>query len=385
MARVLPVEHPKEAALLDIYNQYPFDIERALGVYVYSSDGRQFLDLYGGHCVCGVGHNREEVVKAISTQAANLSFYSNLARIPIREQAAERLVAFANNGLSKVFFCNSGGEANENALKIAIKLTGRKKIVGFWGGFHGRTLLAIGATDHPDWHEYLGPWIGPIGRIKPNDRDGLSQIDEETAAVILEPIQSIGGVTEFDFNYLRELREICDKKGAMLIFDEVQTGMGRTGIPFVSGHCGARPDMMTLAKSLANGFAIGAVVMSPEVGTGLKKGDIAATFGGGPMAMAAMIATIDCIEKDALTAHVKVIEEHARKLFQMTGISEVRGKGCLLGLVASKPAKELQRELFAHNIIVGLNSNAHLVHLLPPMTIEKQHLNQLAAALKEHL
>lgn len=383
--KALPVEHTKEPALLDIYNQYPFEIERGLGVYVYGPDGHQYLDFYGGHCVCCVGHSREEVVRAIATQAERLTFYSNLARIPIREHAAAKLVEFANNGLTKVFFCNSGGEANENALKIAIKLTGRKKIVGFNGGFHGRTLLAIGATDHPDWHEYLGPWIGPIGRIDPNDRAGLSVIDEETAAVILEPIQSIGGVTAFEFSYLQELREVCDKKGALLIFDEVQTGIGRTGVPFVSGHCGTRPDMMTLAKGLANGFAIGAVVMTAEVGAGLKKGDIAATFGGGPMAMAALMATLDCVEKDGLVAHSKVIEEHARKVFQMPGISEIRGKGCLLGLVVNKEAKLIQRELFAKNIITGPNSNPHLVHLLPPLTIEKQHLNQLAAALKELL
>ncbi len=371
-----------ETALADVYGQYPFDIDRALGVYVYESSGKRYLDFYGGHCVAGVGHCRPEVVQAIAAQAEKFMFYSNLARVPIRETGAARLVEFANNGLTKVFFCNSGGEANENALKIAIKLTGRKKIVGFWGGFHGRTLLAIGATDHPDWHEYLGPWIGPIGRIKPNDRAGLSEIDSDTAAVILEPIQSIGGVTAFDFEYLKELREVCTKNGAMLIFDEVQTGVGRTGVPFVSGHCGTLPDMMTLAKSVANGFAMGVVVMKPEVASGIKKGDIAATFGGGPMAVAAMIATLECIEKDKLMPHVLEVEAHVRKKFAIPEIEEIRGRGCLLGLVGKKPAKEVQQALFGKGVIVGLNSNPNLVHLLPPMTVQKQHVDELFNALQ---
>ncbi len=370
-----------ESPLIEVYGQYPFEIDRALGVFVYGTDGKEYLDMYGGHCVCGVGHSRKEVTDAIAKQAEKFMFYSNLARVPIREQAAGRLVEFADNGLTKVFFCNSGGEANENAIKSSIKITGRKKVVGFWGGFHGRTLLAVGATDHPDWHEYLGPWIGPIGRIKPNDRSGFSEIDENTACVILEPIQSIGGVTAFDFDYLKELREVCTKKGAMLIFDEVQTGVGRTGVPFVSGHCGVKPDMMTLAKSIGNGFALGVVVMTREAASEIKKGDIAATFGGGPMAMAAMIATLECVQKDGLMKNVLEIEAHVRKKFVSPKVTEVRGRGCLLGLITPQPAKEIQSALFEKRIIVGLNSNPNLVHLLPPMTIQKAHIDQLCAAL----
>ena len=370
-----------DSPLIEVYGQYPFEIDRALGVYVYGVDGREYLDFYGGHCVCGVGHSRKEVADAIAAQAEKFMFYSNLARLPIREQAAEKLVEFADNGMTKVFFCNSGGEANENAIKCAIKITGRKKVVGFWGGFHGRTLLAIGATDHPDWHEYLGPWIGPIGRMKPNDRAGFSEIDENTACVILEPIQSIGGVTAFDFEYLKELREVCTKKGALLIFDEVQTGVGRTGVPFVSGHCGVKPDMMTLAKSIANGFALGVMVTTKEVAADIHRGDIAATFGGGPMAMAAMMATLDCVKKDNVMRNVLEIEKHVREKFKDPEITEIRGRGCLLGLVGTKPAKDVQAVLFQKHIIVGLNSNPNLVHLLPPMTIQRAHIDQLHKAM----
>lgn len=370
--------------LVECYSQYPMELERASGVFVYDTAGREYVDFYGGHCVCCVGHSRREVVEAVAKQAERFYFYSNLARIPIREHAAERLVSFAANGLTKCFFCNSGGEANENALKIAIKLTGRQKIVAFSGGFHGRTLLAVGATDHPDWHEYLHGWIGPNVRIAPNDEVNLSLIDRETAAVILEPIQSIGGVTEFSFDYLKKLRAKCDEVGAMLIFDEVQTGVGRTGVPFVSGHRGTLPDMMTLAKGLANGFALGSVVMKSEVAAGLKVGDIAATFGGGPMAMAGLMATLDCIEQDNLMAHVIEIENHVRSVFNVPWVEQVRGRGCLLGLVMKDlQAKAVQKDLFGKGIIVGLNSNPKLVHLLPPMTIETRHIDQLRDTLGE--
>lgn len=370
--------------LCETYSQYPFEIDRGAGVFVYDTSGKEYIDFYGGHCVCCVGHSRAEVVAAIAQQAERMMFYSNLARIPIREQAAGRLVEFANNGLKKCFFCNSGGEANENALKISLKLTGRQKFVSFTGGFHGRTALAVGATDHPDWHEYMHGWMGPRTKIAPNDLSALTAVDRETAAVILEPIQSIGGVTAFDFEFLKKLRARCDEVGALLIFDEVQTGMGRTGVPFVSGHCGTLPDMMTLAKGLSNGLPVGAVVMTPEVAAGLKVGDIAATFGGGPLAMAGLMATIDCLEEDNLMSHVLDVENHVRKTFaSRPWVSEVRGRGALLGVVTKdREAKLIQKALFEKGMIVGTNSNPKLVHLLPPMTIELRHIDLLAAAME---
>ena len=370
--------------LLDVYCKiaYPFDLVRAEGVYVFDSSGRRYLDFYGGHCVAAVGHSPAEVAQAISQQASTLLFYSNLAPMPIRRQGAAKLLEFADNGMRSAFFCNSGGEANENALKIAIKATGRSKICAFKGGFHGRTLLALGATDNPSWHETYRGWIGEVERISPNEAEGLSRIDQNTAAVILEPIQSIGGVRVFDHDYLRVLREACHKKGAFLIFDEVQTGMGRTGVPFVSGWCGVLPDMMTLAKGLASGFPIGAVVMTEAAARTIKPGDIAATFGGGPMAMAAMIATIDAIKKQDLVHHAKHIEHYVRERFSMPGVKGVRGAGCLLGIVLDQEAKPVQTALFAQGIITGLCSDPNVVHLLPPLTIQREHIDELQRALK---
>ena len=373
-------------ALLDIYNSFPFVIERGEGVYLYDTSGKRYIDFYGGHAVTIVGHSPAKVVAAIAQQAKKFMFYSNLVQCPIREQGAAELLRFGKFDDHKVFFCNSGGEANENALKVAIKLTGRAKIISFHGGFHGRTMLALGATDHPDWHETYRGWVGPIERITPNLEAELTKIDSETAAVILEPIQSIGGVTEFVQPYLEKLRARCDAVGAMLIFDEVQTGMGRTGVPFVStAFKKAAPDMTTLAKGIAGGFAMGAVIMRSEIGAGLVKGDIAATFGGGPMAVAAMMAVIETIEEEKLLEQAAATEEFVRAQFADLPLKEIRGRGCLLGLVGAKPAREIQNALFERGMITGPNSNPNLVHLLPPLTIASDHLTQLKEALVELL
>ena len=375
----------KKSPLIEVYSQYPFTLDRADDVYVWDTTGKRYIDFYGGHAVCSVGHNRAEIVSAISEQAKTFMFYSNLARIPIREKAAAALLEFGNFNDHQVFFCNSGAEANENALKVAIKLTGRSKIVAYEGAFHGRTILAVGATDHSDWHEYLKGWIGPVTRIKTNDMLGLPSIDKDTAAVILEPIQSIGKCTVFEKEYLQALRAQCNKVGALLIFDEVQTGVGRTGVPFVSTGWGVEPDITSLAKGTAGGFPIGVSIMKRSVSSQIKAGDIAATFGGGPLAMAATIATIEVIKKNNLVANAKAIEDYVRKKFAQPFVNEIRGKGCLLGIVVNREAKQVQKDLFDLGIITGPNSHPNLVHLLPPLTIAEKHVDELCSALSKIL
>ncbi|MCL4116804.1 UNVERIFIED_CONTAM: hypothetical protein GTU68_022220 [Idotea baltica] len=361
-------------------------LSTAKGVYAYDTDGNKYLDFYGGHCVCPLGHSPESISNVIKEQADKFMFYSNLANIPIREEGAEKLIKFNNSGHHKVFFCNSGGEANENALKIAVKYTGRKKIAGFKNGFHGRTSMAMSATDNTAWHGIYHPWMGNHVQLEPNNIDDLFHITEEIAAVILEPIQSIGKCTVFEFEYLKELRKRCDQSGTLLIFDEVQTGMGRTGLPAVSGNCGVTPDLMTMAKGLASGFPIGAVTMIDEVASKLQKGDMGATFGGGPLAMAAMMETIHQIEKNNLIDQVIENEKYIREVFSnIPEIKEIKGKGLLLGLKLDQEAKTIQEKLFDKNIIVGLNSDPKQIHLLPPFTIEKKHIDQLAESLKELL
>jgi acetylornithine/succinyldiaminopimelate/putrescine aminotransferase len=374
-------------ALLVVYShiQLPIPFVRADGMYLYDQDGRAYLDFYGGHCVCCLGHNPPKVIEAISAQAKEFFFYSNLVNIPFREECARALIRFAANGLTKAFFCNSGAEANENALKVAIKKTGRQKIAAFKGAFHGRTTLAAGATDNPRWHEIYRSWRGPVERLTPNALDELSRLGADVAAVILEPIQSIGGVTVFQADYLRELKSACEKIGALLIFDEVQTGMGRTGAPFVSGHCGVLPDIMTLAKGLAGGFPIGGVVMTDAVADTVSPGDIAATFGGNPLAMAAMQATVHEIERQGLVDRASAMESLIRKRFTGPHVKAVQGRGLLLGLILDREAKPVQRALLERGVVASLNSNPFMLHLLPPLTVQEEHVDVLHERLTEAL
>lgn len=375
------------SALVPVYSHiaYPFQLVRGEGLYVFDTEGRKYLDLYGGHCVSCLGHSPARVMDAINRQGRELMFYSNLAPMPVREEAAARLIDFASSAFTKVFFCNSGGEANENALKIAVKATGRKKVAAFAGGFHGRTMLALTATDNKKWHETYSAFVGKVVQLTPNDYTSLELIDNDCAAVILEPIQSIGGVTSFDFDFLKALKDACTAKGAKLIFDEVQTGVGRTGAPFVSGHCGVQPDMATLAKGLAGGFPIGAVLMTEEIAAGIVPGDLGATFGAGPLAMAGMCATLSEIKRNNLMANAKEVGDYAHERFDIPQIEKVNGRGLLLGLILKKEAKPVQYALFEKGIITGLNSNPKLLHLLPPLTLGKEHIDLLYDGLMQIL
>ena len=373
----------EHAYVFQNYGRQPIVLERGEGTRAWDSAGKEYLDFVGGLAVNVLGHAHPVVAEAVAEQSRKLIHTSNLYYTEPQGRLAKRLVEWVGIP-GKCFFCNSGGEANENALKIAIKLTGRSKVIAFDGAFHGRTLLAAGATDHPEWRAYLRGWMGPVDRLAPNDPAGLRRIDAGTAAVILEPIQSIGGVTGFDYDFLQALREKCDEVGAFLIYDEVQTGMGRLGTPFVSTECGAPPDMTSLAKGIAAGFAMGAVIMTEAVGARLVKGDIAATFGGGPMAVAAMIATIDRIERDDLIASARAFERALRESFKSEPcVREIRGRGCLMGLVLDRPAAPIFRALFAEGIIAGLNSDANLLHLLPPLTAGAAEVETLRSALRK--
>lgn len=376
--------------LAEVYAQYPFSLIKGDGVYVYDQSGRRYIDFYGGHAVSLLGHNPPVVIKALEDQGKEFMFYSNLAKIPLREHAAGRLLEFAGGFFDRVFFCNSGGEANENALKIALMtragISGKDRLVGFRGSFHGRTGLAMSVTDKPEWHRYLHGRLGNTAFILPNELSGLPEIDQTTAAVILEPIQSIGGVVEFEPEYLQALRIRCSEVGALLIFDEVQTGMGRTGVPFVAGFSGVLPDMMTLAKGLAGGFPIGAVLMQESLYQQLKVGDLGATFGGGPLALAAMQATVETIQQESLMEAVRTVSEYGREKFQsLKGVCQVRGRGFLLGLLLNVNAAEVQSKLFERGIIVGTTSDKRVLHLLPPFILQRVHIDELCYALEEIL
>lgn len=364
-------------ALLPTYAPFPFHLVRGSGDRVFDDQGGAWLDFYGGHCVAGTGHGHPAVLEALAAQAKALVFYSAAGDLAIRHEAAARLTAFA--GMDSVFFCNSGAEANEAALKVAIQLTGRKKLAAFEGAFHGRTLLALSATDAPALKAPLEGLLAPVTRLPYNDAAALEAADfSELAAVILEPIQSMAGVREADAAWLRSLRAKCDASGCLLIFDEVQTGMGRLGAPFAAQVFGVKPDLLTSAKALASGVPMGALLMTEAVASSLRPGDLGSTFGGGPLACAALVATLKVITSEALMA--RALEAEAKLRAGLDGVLTVRGRGLLLGLESDRAA-ELKAHLFAKHILVGDSGDPSVLRLMPPLTVTDASLDALLASI----
>jgi acetylornithine/succinyldiaminopimelate/putrescine aminotransferase len=360
------------------YKKFPFVIERGEDVWVYTSEGERYLDLYGGHAVVSTGHSHPRVVKAIADQAERLIFYSNLVYNDARARAAKKLVEIAPADLSKAFFVNSGTEANENAMKIARMLTGRKKIISFEGGFHGRTPGSVSATGLAKYRENVSPLLEGHVYAEFGNIDSVNAfLDEETAAVILEPIQSMGGVRMAKAEFYQALRAGCDEANAMLIYDEVQTGMGRTGEFFFGGRFGVVPDMIALAKGIASGVPMGAVLMTDAIAGEIKSGDLGTTFGGGPLACAALEETVDVIRDEGLLENVRENSEYLfGELRKMLLVEEVRGLGYLVGIKFSGgSAKPVQQALLDRKIITGLSDDPSVLRLLPPLTLKRPEID----------
>jgi acetylornithine aminotransferase/acetylornithine/N-succinyldiaminopimelate aminotransferase len=374
----------EESYQVATYKKFPFVIERGEDVWVYTTAGERYLDLYGGHAVVSTGHSHPRIVRAISNQAGRLIFYSNLVYNDARARAAKILVEVAPDVLAKAFFVNSGTEANENAMKIARMLTGRRKIISFEGGFHGRTPGSVSATGLPKYRENVSPLLeghvyADFGNVASVER----LLDEQTAAVILEPIQSMGGVRMAKPEFYQALREMCDQANAMLIYDEVQTGMGRTGEFFFAGRFGVVPDMVTLAKGIASGVPMGAVLMTDAIAGEIRTGDLGTTFGGGPLACAALEATIGVIHDERLLENVRENSEYLFvELRKLPMVEEVRGLGYLVGIkfVGGK-AKSVQQSLLERKIITGLSDDPSVLRLLPPLTLKRAEIDLLLGEL----
>lgn len=366
-------------ALLPTYAPYPFPLVRGEGDRVFDDGGQAWWDFYGGHCVCATGHSHPAVVKAIAAQAASLLFYSAAAALPVRDAAAERITAFA--GMDSVFFCNSGAEANENALKLALLLTGRKRLAAFEGGWHGRTLLALSVTDDPKITEPFADQLVPCLRLPFGDLAALAAADfSDVAGIIVEPIQSMAGIKTASREWFQALREKCDASGTLLIFDEIQTGMGRMGTPFAAQFYGVRPDLMTSAKGLASGVPMGALLMTAAVASRLKGGDLGSTFGGGPLACAALLATVDVIATEGLMANATTAAARLRKELTGSMVTEVLGEGLLLGL-RSAHAAALKKHLLARNLLVGGSGDPTVLRLMPPLNVSDGALLALITAI----
>ncbi len=374
---------PLASHLAQVFAQYPIEVAHGDGVWLHARDGRKILDFYGGHAVAGLGYGHPRWLASLERQARQMTFQSNALPMVIRERAAARLAKFVGLGLDTVFWINSGAEANENALKLAFKQTGRSKIVALEQGFHGRTAAAGAVT----WGA-LEKWYGFPRRpfdvsFMPRDNPAAIEqfVDRDTAAVIVEPVQGVGGAYDVGKPMLAALRQRCDDVGALLIFDEVQCGMGRTGAPFAANFYGVTPDMLTSAKALGNGFPVSALLLSRRIAGQIKYDDMGTTFGGGPMACAMAEAVIDAIESESLLANVRQVSAYIRSSCIIGPITGVQGAGFLLGLKTSRPAKEVQAALLAKNILTGTSGDPHILRLLPAYILNEGHVDQLSDAL----
>lgn len=374
-------------AELPTYTRWPIALVRGQGSTVWDEDGKSYLDLYGGHAVCATGHCHPKVVEAIAAQARELIFYSNVVRLPVRTRVAEAILAHAREPLASVFFVNSGTEATENAMRMARRATGRRDIVSFEGGFHGRTADAISAAGLPKYRELGVPNV-PGHRIVPfNDLAALEAVlDDQVAAVLLEPIQSMAGVIVGDPDYLRGVQTACYRRGAKLIYDEVQTGFGRTGSFFYAGKHGVTPDFVALAKGIGSGFPMGAVLVAGDVAKAVKNDEYGTTFGGGPLACAAAEATVQVIEEEGLLDRVRDGSTRLRQgLRQIGAVREVRGEGYLLGVALDRPGKPVREELLARGVLVGGSDLPDTLRLLPPLVVTAEEIDRFLSVFAEVL
>jgi acetylornithine/succinyldiaminopimelate/putrescine aminotransferase len=370
--------------LLDVYPYLPFKPDKAEGVYLQSGD-RRVIDFYGGHAVAGLGYAHPDILRALDRQAHQLFFQSNAVALDVREEAARRLAAFAPRGLDFVFFANSGAEANENALRIACKVTGRSRILAIEHGFHGRTAAAAAVT----WSA-VGKWYGfprtpfDVVFIPRNDSAAAARmIDGNTAAVILEPVQGQAGAVSLAPEFIGRIAQCCHERGALLIADEIQSGMGRCGAPFAIEFSGVEPHMLTTAKALAAGFPCSALLMRAEIARTLKHGDLGTTFGGGPLASALICTVLEVIRRDRLIENVVRLSEELIQALPVGPVESVQGKGFLLGLRCRKPAREMLTELLDRGILVGTSADTNVIRLLPPLILERQHVHALLNALSD--
>jgi acetylornithine/N-succinyldiaminopimelate aminotransferase len=369
--------------LAPVFAQFDLDVVDGEGVYVRTRDGRRVLDLYGGHAVAALGYGHPAWLKALTEQAASLSFQSNAVALDVRRRAAHRLVQFSQMELNTVFFVNSGAEANENALKLAFKATGGTEVVAIEGSFHGRTAAAGAVTWGAEKKWYGFPRTPfDVRFIKPCGYDELTQhINDNTAAVIVEPIQGVAGALDLPKEFLETLRFRCSENGSILIFDEVQCGVGRTGYPFAANMYGITPDILTTAKALGAGFPVSALMIADHVASNITMDSMGTTFGGGPMACAAAEAVIDIIESEKLMDNVRERSQQIRDTCVVGPVTGTQGAGLLLGLRTSRPAKEVQAELLQQNILTGTSGDPNVLRILAPFTIQGEHVEQLAAAL----
>lgn len=370
--------------LFDVYSLYDIEPVKGKGSHVYTADGSEYLDLYGGHAVISIGHAHPKYVKAVSDQVGNLGFYSNSVLNSLQEKLAERLGNASGYPDYSLFLCNSGAEANENAIKLASFTTGRSNILAFGKAFHGRTSGAVEATDNPAIRSPFNT-TDHVTFVPLNDFDATRTVLEsrEYAAVIIEGIQGVSGIHEPSEDFLRFLSEECKKTGTLLILDEIQSGYGRTGKFFAHQHAGIRPDIITCAKGIANGFPAAAVLISPEIPA--KKGMLGTTFGGNHLACAAALAVLEVMEDEKLVENAAEVGEYLiSELKKIPGVKDVRGKGLMIGLeVEGFTGSDLRKRLlFDHHIFTG-GAGQFTVRLLPALSLSRENADRFLSEFKK--
>ena len=371
--------------LFDVYPLYDIAIERGNGCRVYDDKGTEYLDLYGGHAVVSVGHCHPLVVEAIKEQASKLMFYSNSVVNPLQQKLAERLGRVCGYPDYQLFLINSGAEANENAIKLASFHTGRKRVVAFGKAFHGRTSMAVEATDNP---KIVAPVNdnGHVTFLPLNDIDAVCRELEkgDVAAVIVEGVQGVGGIHIPSSDFLRVVREQCDATGTVLILDEIQSGYGRTGRFFAHQYSGIRPDIITVAKGIANGFPMGGVIISPKFKPAY--GQLGTTFGGNHLACATALAVLEAFETEKLIDNAANVGSYLlEQLRQIPGIKEVRGVGLMIGIEMDFPVKELRLRMIKDQHVFTGAAGTNIIRLLPPLTLSMEEADEFLTKFKNEI
>lgn len=372
--------------LFDVYSLWDIEPVKGIGTRVYDKDGNEYLDLYGGHAVISIGHSHPRYVKAISEQVANLGFYSNSVKNSVQENLARRIGRLSGYDDYALFLCNSGAEANENAIKLASFHTGRKKILAISGAFHGRTSGAVAATDNPKIRSPFNTTENVDFVPLDVDDARLTQLlqSREYAAVIIEGIQGVSGIHEPSQHLVDTLRRLTSETGTVLIFDEIQSGYGRTGKFFAHQHFNVRPDIITVAKGIANGFPMGGVLISPEFKA--VKGMLGTTFGGNHLACAAANAVADVIEEENLVENAAEVGQYfIDGLRKIPGVKDVRGRGLMIGFETDIPGAELRRRLLFEKKIFTGGAGTMTVRLLPALSVTKADADIFLKALAELL
>jgi len=370
--------------LFDVYPLFPITPVKGQGSWLWDNKGEKYLDLYGGHAVISIGHSHPHYVKRVNEQLSRIGFYSNSVENPLQRELAEKLGAVSGYPDYQLFLCNSGAEANENALKVASFLTGRKRVIAFDKAFHGRTSGAVAATDNP---KIVAPFNAghDIVFVPLNDMAAFdAAMNNEIAAVIIEGIQGVGGIRVPDDGFLRHIEERCAVHGSFLILDEVQSGYGRTGKFFAHQHAGVRPHLITTAKGMGNGFPIGGVLIHPDVKP--WSGMLGTTFGGNYLAAAAGLAVLEVIEEEDLMTNAETIGNYwLEQLGAVKRISGLRGRGLMLGFDLSDELKQARQHLLMkHHIFTG-EAKPNTIRLLPSLAVTRQEADLFLEALKKEL